>query len=89
MGAIMTSAFVTTVGSDRVIKLPPEMPVGTTVAVIAVPSGVAERDETARQARFAATLAAIRQASETGASKAAPSDTDLTAFVERARKAKA
>ena len=89
MGAVMTSAYVTTVGADRTIKLPPDMPVGATVAVIAVPSPALGRDGEARRARFAATLAAIRAASEPGAPRASVTDAELTALVERARKAKA
>jgi hypothetical protein len=89
MGSVMTSAYVTTVGSDRIIKLPPEMPAGTTVAVIAVPSGTSEQGDVERHARFAATLAAIRAASRPESPKATVSDEELTVLVERARKAQA
>jgi len=70
MESVTTSAFVTTVGDDRIIRLPPDMPAGTTVAVIAVPTAMSERNIEARHARFAATLAAIRAASEHGSSQA-------------------
>ena len=86
MGSVMTSAYVTTVGADRTIKLPPDMPVGATVAVIAVPTSVSERKAEARRARFAATWAAIRAASEPGAPRANISDPELTALVEKALK---
>ena len=89
MGSVMTSAYVTTVGADGTIKLPPDMPVGATVAVIAVPTSVSELDAEARLARFAATLTEIRQASKPGALRANISDAELTALVEKARKAKA
>lgn len=89
MGSVMTSAYVTTVGADRTIKLPPDMPVGATVAVIAVPTSVSELDAEARRARFAATLAAIREASRAGAPSTNISDAELTALVEKARKVKA
>ncbi len=89
MGSVMTSAYVTTVGADRTIKLPPDMPVGATVAVIAVPVSASEWDAEARRARFAATLAAIREASKSGTSSANISDAELTALVEKARKTKA
>jgi hypothetical protein len=88
MGSVMTSAFVTTVGADRTIKLPPDMPVGATVAVIAVPTSTSEQETEARRARFAATLAAIREASKAGAPRISISDAELTALVEKARKAK-
>ncbi|MBN1891123.1 MAG: hypothetical protein JW850_24210 [Thermoflexales bacterium] len=86
---MMTPAYVTTVGADHMIKLPPDMPVGTTVAVIAVPTSTSEGDTEARRARFVATLAAIREASKAGAPHADISDEELTALVEKARRAKA
>lgn len=81
-----TPAYVTKVGSDHTIVLPEEMPVGATVAVIVVPTGVATGDDAARRARFAETLTAIRAASA-GGSQPAISDGELDALIEKARKA--
>lgn len=87
MDSVMTAAYVTRVSADRTIKLPPDMPVGTTVAVIAIPTSTSVEEAEGRRARFAATLAAIREASSWP--RVDISDADLTALVEKARKVKA
>lgn len=82
----MTSAYITTVGPDRTIVLPPEMPVGMTVAVVVVPSDTSEPEDEARRARFEATVSAIRAASASSTVEPPISDDELTTLVERARK---
>ena len=77
-----TQAYITTVGPDHTVVLPDNIEVGTTVAVI-VMSNVPKDDE--RQARFVATLAAIRAASATTASLPPISDADLEDLIQKAR----
>jgi hypothetical protein len=82
MPAKLTSAYITTVGSDRTIVLPEEIAVGTTVAIVALPLS-AEQDEAARKARFAATIEAINHAAE--AENASPiSDEQLNELIKKA-----
>ncbi len=87
MAIEMTSVYFTTVGSDRTIVLPDEMPVGATVAVIIMPTGASQADDAARRARFAETLSAIRAASAQEAAQSEIADGDLDALIETARKA--
>ncbi len=63
MPATVTSAYITTVRPDRTIVLPDEMAVGTTVAVVVLPSA-SEPDDARRRERFEATLSAVRNASK-------------------------
>lgn len=76
-----TSAYITTVGPDHTIVLPDDIAVGATVAVVLMPLSA----ETERQARFAATLAAVRAA----AGQATPpvTDEELKVLVKKARQA--
>jgi hypothetical protein len=78
-----TDAYITTIGDDHQIKLPGNMPVGAKVAVILVPSDTP--DEASRQARFRATLNAIRAASQLE-SPSPISDDDLNVLIRKARK---
>jgi hypothetical protein len=66
--------------------LPPEMPVGAMVAIVVLPTNVPQIDITSeRQARFEATLTAIRAASDAG-TKPLPSDEELDNLIEQVRK---
>lgn len=82
MPATITSAYITTVRPDRTIVLPDEMAVGTTVAVVVLPSS-SEQDDVARRERFEATLSAIGNASN---AENAPSisDEQLDKLIKRA-----
>ncbi len=73
IGWIKTPAFITTIGVDRTIQIPSEIPIDATVAVIALP---------------AATLAAIRAASMMQLPRTDVSDLQLTRPVEQARKSR-
>ena len=82
MPATITSAYITTVRPDRTIVLPDEMAVGTTVAVVVLPS-VSEQDDAARRERFEATLGAIDDAPN--AENASPiSDEQLNKLIKKA-----
>ncbi len=76
-----TPAYITTVTEDHTVVVPPDLPVGTVVAVVAVVS-----DEAARQRRFSATLSAIRQAMAPRQTDVEPTDDEIDALVARARK---
>jgi hypothetical protein len=78
-----TDAYITTIGDDHQIKLPGNMPIGAKVAVILVPPDTP--DQASRQARFRATLNAIRAASQ---SESLPSISDdaLDVLIKKARK---
>lgn len=78
-----TPTYITIVNTDHTITLPPDVPVGATVAVVLMPS-VLPTNEVARQARFEKTLTAIRAAT----AQPAPTITDsqLDALIKRARK---
>jgi hypothetical protein len=86
MEAVRTPAYVSTVGDDRTITLPDDIPAGATVAVFVLPPKAVEA-EVARQARFAAMLDAIRAAIASGESPPEMSDEELDARIERARRA--
>ncbi len=55
----LTPTYITTVNADHTVVLPSDVPVGAHVAIVLIPSAA---EESARQARFAATLAAIKEA---------------------------
>ncbi len=76
-----TPAYITTVGPDHTIALPDDITVGATVAVVLM----SDPNDDERQARFAATLEAIRAASAAQASLPAVTDVDLEALVKKAR----
>jgi hypothetical protein len=87
-----TTAYITVVGEDHLLSLPDSIPTGATVAVVILPSSdtmlaQSEREETVRQAHFAAVMEAINAV----ASKPAPADqytdAELDAIIEKARKA--
>ncbi len=80
-----TSAYITTINPDHTVVLPPEMPVGATIAVIVMPETVVGADDMARHTRFEATLSAIRAAS--AAQPIVISDEKLDILIEQARKA--
>lgn len=63
MSTTTTSAYITTVRPDRTIVLPDEMAVGSTVAVVLLPSN-SEPNEADRSERFKTTLDAINNAAE-------------------------
>ncbi|MCK6630452.1 MAG: hypothetical protein L6R45_35435 [Anaerolineae bacterium] len=79
-----TPAYITTVGPDHTIVLPDDIAVGATVAVVLM-SNVPGDDE-GRQARFAATLAAIRAASIGEGPLPSIADEDLEVLVKKARR---
>ncbi len=78
-----TPAYVGVIGADHTIALPPEIPAGSTVAVFVVPPLPSAADETARSARFAATLEAIRAA--TGMPQVEVADEELSRLIKQAR----
>jgi hypothetical protein len=81
-----TPAYIATIQPDHTISLPEEMPVGTRVMVIVVPSKVTlPEEDPARAARFKATFAAL-QAALTSPISGLPSDEELKALVGKARK---
>jgi hypothetical protein len=86
MAIEMTPAYVATVGADHTIVVPEDIPIGTTVAVIVMPSESVKMSEEARHARFAETLAAIREASLQYSEETPISDADLDALIKKARK---
>jgi hypothetical protein len=86
MAVELTPTYIATVRPDHIIVLPEEMPVGAQVMVILVPpKAVSVENDPARAARFAATLAAIKAAMENPIPNP-PTDEELKALVEKARK---
>ncbi len=85
MAVTPTAAYITTVNEDHTVAMPSELPVGTTVAVIAVSVPPSDDEDAARRARFETTLAAIRTAMQEQP-VAHPGDEDIDLLVERARK---
>ena len=89
MAIELTPAYVATVRPDHTVVLPEEMPIGSTVMVIVLPSkAVAPENDPTRAARFEATLAAVKAAMENPIPNP-PTDEELKAMVEKARKASA
>jgi hypothetical protein len=87
MSTELTPAFITIVQPDHTISLPEDIPVGAKVMVVMVPANVnASEPDSERKARFENTLAAIKAATEKSLSDL-PSDENLSALVDQARKA--
>jgi hypothetical protein len=80
------SLLVTTIGEDRTLVLPDSIPGGATIGIIVL-SNVPRRQLT-RKERFQAALAEIEAAIIRGKHDPIqlPSDAELNALVERARK---
>jgi hypothetical protein len=78
-----TRAYITIVGPDHTVVVPDDIAVGATVAVVVM--STTPDAEAERQARFAATLAAIRAASAPETTPAAVTDTELEALIKEAR----
>lgn len=81
MAIEMTPTHIATIRPDHTITLPTEMPVGAKVMVIVMPD---EANESARKARFAKTIEAIRVAMQMPLNKI--SDAELNALVDKARR---
>jgi hypothetical protein len=77
------AAYVTVVSPDRTIRLPADVPVGATVAVVLLTAGAA--DEASRRERFERTRAAVRAAERAGQG-AEMDDPTLDALIEQARR---
>jgi hypothetical protein len=80
-----TQAYITTVGPDRTVVVPDDIAVGSTVAVVLMSSTPGA--EAKRQARFAATLAAIRAASASETTPSTVTDAELEVLINKARRA--
>jgi hypothetical protein len=80
------SLLVTTVGDDRTIVLPESVPSGATIGIVVLDQGIAQK--LTRKERFEAALAEIEAAISHSkqAPIALPSDVELDALIERARK---
>src|SRR5262245_32547510 len=88
MTLTLTPAYIASVGADRTIVLPEEIPVGALVTITVIPSDLLDqRDDTARRSRFEETRAAIRATSTTETTPPAISDAQLKALIKKARKA--
>ncbi len=80
------AAYVTVVSPDRTIRLPDDVPVGATVAIILLPP-MGAADEAARRERFERTRAALRAASESTAGAPDIDDAALDVLIDEARRA--
>jgi hypothetical protein len=76
-------AYISMVSEDHTVVVPPELLVGTTVTVTAIPSTTG--DEATRRARFDATLRAIREATLYHP-QAVLNDDQINGLIEQARK---
>ena len=82
------TAFIATVGSDHMIRVPDQIPSGSRVAVVMVDAASADT-ELARQKHFDAVMAAIRNAIDTGYDGTnVPSIEEITRLVKQARAAR-
>jgi hypothetical protein len=81
------TSYITTVSSDRTIRLPTDVPVGATVAVVLLPRTLAAADDVARRERFERMRTALRLASERGTSGPELDDATLNALIDEARRA--
>ncbi len=86
--ATPTTAYIATINPDHTIVAPDELPVGATVAIIMMADAPSTADNTARRARFEATLAAIRdyEATPPELRPTLPSDMEIDALIKKARK---
>jgi hypothetical protein len=81
-----TPAYIATVGEDRTIVLPAEIPIGAQVIITVVPAVQNQSDDQAYSTPFATTLAAIRAAANMPTPPAI-SDAELDALIKKARRA--
>ena len=81
-----STTLYATVEADHTIRVPADLPVGERVIVVRMPSVADLTGDAARRARFAATRAAIAQAIAEGFPRTAPTDDEIVALVERARR---
>lgn len=79
------TAYVAVVRPDRTVRLPENVPVGATVAVVLLP-GASAHDDEARRERFERTLEALRTAAARGPHGPAVDDEALDALIDRARR---
>jgi len=87
-----TTAYITVVEEDHLIAIPQTIPTGATVAVVIVsPSDIMrrspKREESVRQAHFAAVMEAINSVVAKPAPADRYTDAELDAMIEKARKA--
>ena len=82
-----TSAYVSTVGSDRTIVLPESVPVGAKVAVVLLPTEEAGAESQSRSARFQIVMDAIRAAMESNYATREVTDVELDQMIVEARQA--
>ena len=85
----VTSTYISTVTKSRTITLPDTVPIGAKVAVVLLPAEDAAEPIPGRDARFASVMAAIRAAIADNFMPPDISDAELTARIERARRASA
>jgi hypothetical protein len=77
-----TQAYIVTVGPDHTIVLPEDIAVGSTVVVVLLTTPL--EGDPHRQARFMATIEAIRAATAIEVSPPVIADTDLEALIKKA-----
>lgn len=82
-----TSAFVSTVKSDRTITVPDNIPVGAKVAVVLLPQEEIYEDSDTRNLRFQKVMDAIREANENNYSTPEISQKELDRLIDDARQA--
>ena len=80
------AAYLASVPPDRTIRLPDDLPVGATIAVVLLPPTSA-LDAGSRRKRFARTRATLRAAAERAASRPEVDDATLDALIDRVRHA--
>jgi hypothetical protein len=82
-----TSAFVSTVNSDRIIVLPEGIPVGAKVAIVLLPTEDISEENAARALRFQKVMDAIRAAIHSNFIPPEISKSELDQLIIEARQA--
>lgn len=82
-----TSAYVSTVDANRMIELPPNVPIGAKVAIIVLPSEEVEEESVTRAMRFQKVMDAIRAAINSNFESPEVSDRELNDLIHEARQA--
>lgn len=88
MSLSTTPAYIGTVEEGHTVSVPSDVPVGTKVAILLLPSTAVEEQEAGRKERFGNVLAAIRSAIAAGYTAPAIPDEELDARIRRARQQK-
>lgn len=88
MSVSTTPAYIGTVDEGHTVSVPSEVPIGTKVAILLLPSTSVDEREAERKERFDSVMIAIRSAISADYTPPTISDEELETRIRRARQQK-